>query len=418
MNIQPLTESASSSGFQRKVSSAWEDLMATGRCDPRLVRDIILASWRRCMQSAAPHRDARQMLMVPRDTLLGSRQRNRDFRDAARGVMSSLAHTLGAARSIVLVTDIDGVILDAYGTARNLDFAADINLRPGGNCSEAVGGTNAIGTALAVGAPAQVHADEHFYEYAKGWTCSAAIVRDPMDRSILGVLDISGTHETFSAHNLALAISVAAQIEAVLKIRETQNRIRLLERCNEESSAWRDDGVVVLDSKRRLVSYNKHVGPWLFEAGVPGTTDTALAELSGALRRGNASRPAWIEEDGIVPVRIDGCDMGYLVVLPRGRRHGSTSVSPDIEAKTSRPVARAVDRAATDPTPVDEPSPPPLGALERAERDQIASSLVACGYNLVSSARALGIARSTLYVKMRRYGLNRSFGAHRRRTSP
>jgi transcriptional regulator of acetoin/glycerol metabolism len=54
-------------------------------------------------------------------------------------------------------------------------------------------GTNAIGTALSLKAPVQVHAAEHFCAGIKPWSCSAVVLRDPASGEMLGVLDVSGT---------------------------------------------------------------------------------------------------------------------------------------------------------------------------------------------------------------------------------
>ncbi len=45
--------------------------------------------------------------------------------------------------------------------------------------------------------------------------------------------------------------------------------------------------------------------------------------------------------------------------------------------------------------------------LVQGEEDLIRRSLIASGGNLIQSARSLHIAKSTLYVKMKRYGMSR-----------
>ena len=349
MGIETLTDSASSSGFQRKVSSAWETLMATGRCEPKLVRDVIFASWQRCIDSAAPHRDARRMLIVPDPVLERAHRRSQAFREIAARVMNSVESTLGASRSVVLVTDADGIILDAYGTRRSLGMAADINLVAGGNCNEIAGGTNAIGTALAIGMPAQVHASEHFYEYCKGWTCAAALVRDPIDRSILGVVDISGSRDTFSPHNLALATSLARQMEGVLEVGESQNRIRLLEWCAEHGTRWHDDGVIVLDAKGRLVSRNEHAAACLECLGLDSHADGQPLRIA---QSGNEGEPVWPEcfdPEWVRRVSSGGTDLGFMVVLPRHRRAArvarrTTAARPEVSPAEPRSVPGPFDR--------------------------------------------------------------------------
>jgi transcriptional regulator of acetoin/glycerol metabolism len=46
-------------------------------------------------------------------------------------------------------------------------------------------------------------------------------------------------------------------------------------------------------------------------------------------------------------------------------------------------------------------------SLAEGEEAQISRAIAGCGGNLTLAARRLGIAKSTLYAKMRRYGLRR-----------
>ena len=45
--------------------------------------------------------------------------------------------------------------------------------------------------------------------------------------------------------------------------------------------------------------------------------------------------------------------------------------------------------------------------LESAERDAIAGAVTACHGNLTLAARQLRISKSTLYIKVKKYGLDK-----------
>ena len=70
-------------------------------------------------------------------------------------------------------------MLEAVGDMQTLEQGQDIHLMLGGDWREDVVGTNGIGTALATGRPAHVHAAEHFCEGIKSWTCAAAPIYEP-----------------------------------------------------------------------------------------------------------------------------------------------------------------------------------------------------------------------------------------------
>jgi DNA-binding NtrC family response regulator len=57
----------------------------------------------------------------------------------------------------------------------------------------------------------------------------------------------------------------------------------------------------------------------------------------------------------------------------------------------------------SDPTN-DEQPPPVAGDLHEAERQAILAQVRACDGNLTQAARRLGIARSTLYLRLAKYG--------------
>ena len=51
------------------------------------------------------------------------------------------------------------------------------------------------------------------------------------------------------------------------------------------------------------------------------------------------------------------------------------------------------------------PQKPAAGSLEKVEKGHIAEMLGACGWNIARTAGLLGINRTTLYKKIKKYGL-------------
>lgn len=297
------------------VFEAWEGLV-TGH-NPALVavRDVIGSSWRRCLETGVDPA-GREAPMVCSDDRLGMlRDRAEDLRRAAAPVMGDARAFLAETGTMMVLGDPQGVVLDVQGDTRTRDHGEVIRLMPGADWTEAASGTNAIGTALALGAPVQIHAVEHFCAGIKQWTCSAAVIHDPVDRSPLGVLDISGLSGSHNAHCLALAVTAAGQIESRLARRELDIRARLIEAVLGDSR-WPMDSIVVFDHRGRPVRIGDRARLLLKDrsdgAGnrAPVLTDQAGNRL-----------PDWLRAERVEPV-FDGVRrIGSICVVPQGRPH-------------------------------------------------------------------------------------------------
>lgn len=195
----------------RQARRQWLD---TGTVASGLIAGPLQASWARCRDfglapegrpQGAPHASAAQLAraLEHRHALMAH----------AKPVMAFLNEQVQGSDSLVLLADAHGLLLHASGDdAHFADRAARVALRPGAVWSEQWRGTNAIGTALAEGAPVVVHAGEHYLQRNGFLTCAAAPIADPAGQ-LLGVLDISGDRRGYHRHTLALARSGARMIE-------------------------------------------------------------------------------------------------------------------------------------------------------------------------------------------------------------
>src|SRR5277367_2692017 len=84
-----------------------------------------------------------------------------------------LAESTWFANSMIILTDPSGLDLETAGDPRTIDFGHLVHLEQGGRWKEADIGTNAIGTAIAVSEPVQIHGVEHFCSEVGVWTCAA-----------------------------------------------------------------------------------------------------------------------------------------------------------------------------------------------------------------------------------------------------
>ena len=88
-----------------------------------------------------------------------------------------------------------------------------MNFVPGADWSERSAGTNAPGTALALGREIQIRGSEHFSRIVQPWSCTAAPVHDPDSGALLGAIDLTGGPQVASPQTLALVRATAVAVE-------------------------------------------------------------------------------------------------------------------------------------------------------------------------------------------------------------
>jgi transcriptional regulator of acetoin/glycerol metabolism len=119
---------------------------------------------------------------------------------------------------LVAVGDEHARLLWVEGTPGLAARAERIGFVEGAEWAEDAAGTNAPGTAVALGRPLQIYAGEHFIRPVHPWSCSAAPVRDPDTGAVIGVIDLTGGDHIAAPHALALVRATVAAAEAELRL--------------------------------------------------------------------------------------------------------------------------------------------------------------------------------------------------------
>ena len=241
----------------RATTRAWEKYVERGQADHEIektVRSEILESWARCTDSGISALAVATPQKVDREDVFELRQKNRALCRAARAAFERLAPHLTESGAILILTDETGTIIDATGDPQTLESGREIQLEIGGVWDETIIGTNGIGTALRTGKPTYVHASEHYCQGIQSWTCAGVPVFDPLDRSIIGVIDLSGPPDIFQPHNVALVVAAGREIEIALAEQQRDERTKLLEAYIDLPKAHdSDEAVVLLNSSGRIV---------------------------------------------------------------------------------------------------------------------------------------------------------------------
>ncbi|MFF8606164.1 GAF domain-containing protein [Streptomyces sp. NPDC015346] len=197
-----------------------------GRTPPIAPRPVIDASWRRMFRLGLDPDQGTSSVLLRRDEL-EQRRRATVLGEVMRTLSTGLAGIADASMQIMVVTDEQGRVLWREGNNAVLRQAHTICLEEGAAWSEHATGTNAVGTALAMGRPVQVHSAEHYVHTLHNWTCAAAPVHDPRDQRLLGIVDVSGPASSFHPATLALVRSVAQLAEAEMRERHLRSIERL-----------------------------------------------------------------------------------------------------------------------------------------------------------------------------------------------
>ena len=310
----------------REISKAWTRFL-TDRNGPSLpmtgVRSVIYNSWVRSDtggvkpdQCAAPTADRGAMLTK-------SSHVNAELRRATQAALSSIGELLSGAEAMLILTDRDGLILETVGDVSTLSKAGKINLNVGGVWSESASGTNGIGTSLATGRPVYVHGEEHFCEGMKAWSCAGAPIRDPIDGTIIGIINLSGLTTIFQKHNAAFAATVARDIETALRHEQWQQNMRLMEAIIGKYPARAQDptdGLAIVDRFGRLI-FNRNTGLGVGQSNRDLGLGARFLELPDGISEENilASLPAEHRCQDIRLINIDGEVKGAALVFTAPR---------------------------------------------------------------------------------------------------
>jgi sigma-54 dependent transcriptional regulator, acetoin dehydrogenase operon transcriptional activator AcoR len=253
----------------QETSKAWNRFLAN-RHAPSLppigVRSVIYQSWVRSNTTGVKPEQFAAPSLQRNTPISKSTYDHAELRRATRASLTQIGELLSGAEAMLILTDANGVILETVGDNSTLAKASKINLSVGGLWSEHDAGTNGIGTALWAGEPVYVHGEEHFCEGMKAWSCAAAPIRDPIDRAIIGVINLSGLTRIFQKHNAAFAATVARDIEVALEHEQALLNMRLMEAIVGVSPTHNgepSDGLAIVDRFGRLI-FNRNSG---LEAG-------------------------------------------------------------------------------------------------------------------------------------------------------
>jgi sigma-54 dependent transcriptional regulator, acetoin dehydrogenase operon transcriptional activator AcoR len=275
----------------------WMNFIAKGLSDdPRLNRQIV-HSWRRCQLAEVDPIKGGCEKIIPVNRI---ESRSEQLLALAKPIMDTLYHCLQGSEFVIVLIDREGYLLKIIGGLKELKQADRIRFGPGANWAEGCVGTNAIGTALALGHPVQVTGAEHYCESHHLWTCSAAPIRK-QDGEIIGFLDISGPRERATVHQLGLIVAAAHAIEDRIVLNESYCQIYDVNKYLEAILNSVSDGIVAVNGQGLITGINKVAARGLQcnPAELVGKSINAFTQHRGRLQSFFNSKAAGRSEEEI-----------------------------------------------------------------------------------------------------------------------
>lgn len=210
--------------LRRDVARAHEEFLSTGRA-PRPVRDVVRDSWQRSRSRGVDPEGAGPSVPALSGPELRAYRESHPLAAVLPVVRRLLVESAQESDELVAIGDEHGRLLWVEGAPGLAARAERIGFVEGAVWAEEAAGTNAPGTALALGRPLQIYAGEHFVRPVHPWSCSAAPLRDPDTGRVIGVLDLTGGDHIAAPHALALVRATVAAAEAELRVLRLRGEI-------------------------------------------------------------------------------------------------------------------------------------------------------------------------------------------------
>lgn len=325
-------------------------------------RAWIERSWRRCMAGGQQPQQPVSFDLISRQALKRVEEANHMLISAARPVLERLSRAIASTRYFAILTNHEGVVIDAQGPIDRADRRAHLITRAGVDLSERAVGTTAIGAALTELRPVWLHRGEHFFDDTSCYSCAGAPLFGP-DGQCVGMLDLTGIDAAERPELKHLAAQSARSIENALTLARPH---RLLVRLNWPGRVLGgdDDGLVVLDADGWVTGSNqaaRQLVPQLAAASAPIHCSELFAQPWEPL----FDLAAYA--DAQPPMEVGLWSGLRLAALPQ----------------------RAGDAA-----------PNPRAQLRDVEIALIRNAVAEAKGNVAQAAQALGISRATVYRKL------------------
>lgn len=353
-----------------RIAQARQSLMLDGcAIAPGWVAPWVERSWQRCLNSGLQPGSHVSFAQVTAPMLRYTLEANHSLVAAAQPMLQNLARAIVNTRYFAILTNAEGVVVDACGAIDHADPRAHLITRVGTDLSESSIGTTAIGTALSELQPVWLHRGEHFFDQTAVYSCAGAPLFGP-NGACVGMLDVTGVDAQERPELKHLVMQSASKIENALI---TALPHALLLRLNWPGNALGGDvdGMLCLDADGWITGANPVARQMVPGLAAPRQAPVHVSDVFGM---------------PFEPLFDAAKRPGKPIELPlwSGLRLQAQAISRDDEAHTLQAGTSAA----------------PSLALREVEAAMIREAVDNARGNVGQAALALGISRATLYRKL------------------
>ncbi|WP_078429393.1 sigma-54-dependent Fis family transcriptional regulator [Alkalihalobacterium alkalinitrilicum] len=295
-----------------RVERAWEHFIF-GKDSASKVRPLTYQSWKRSLKHGVHPLEGKAPLVISEEKIQEYQSSSLIY-STLEPLLINLKNSVKASGYLIVFCNENGEIVYLDGDQSLKRKAENINFIAGSSWSEHHAGTNGMGAALATGNPMQVFAGEHFCQQVHNWVCSAAPIKDPATKKVLGAINLTGIWDTVHPHSLTTVISAAQLIEQKLLNHLKFEQFLLMEHYIEVIGKNPNKNFAVLDRGCSVIK----ASPLYYEKGWLDKNSHVIDLDKEALWKENKYRWEMEKRDGIwtfevIPYFFQGYRIGAVL---------------------------------------------------------------------------------------------------------
>ncbi len=371
----------------------------------------LLRSWERSLENYRldPGRIAQPRILTSA-SLRDHLEPLESFLRIAKYGVRKLYERVHDANYVVLLTDSEGITIDYIGSATHSREQKKAGLHLGSVWTESEEGTCGVGTAIIDKKPILVHKREHFRAPNTTLTCSSAPIFD-VDGSLLSILDASALYSPDDRKSQYLVLQFvtlgAEMIENAHFLNHFKSAWVLHISGSQEFLQVETDELIAFDGDGNILGINRRARQ-TFSArrSAPPKRIEEIFEVNVDQLIATGTR-----NQQVTPLRVVNSPIQCFARV-RPPEHALQSAAP--------PRAQHPPSAPAAPSPINNDSPIAedsrsalverqsssfIAAIDESERERVVAALRQYKWQVNAAARALGMARATIYRKMAKYNI-------------